>query len=98
MLPDDIQLLAFLDHIGRMLDALRPGEVGNVDQTVDAWLDLDKYTEVGDVADLATHDRSGGIALGDVLPRIGLELFHAQGYLLPFRIDVQDLHVDHLAK
>ena len=69
-----------------------------MDQTIYAWLDLYKNTEVGDVANLATHDRSGGIALRNILPRIRLKLLHAKGNLLPFGIDVENFDVDHLAK
>ena len=48
-----VDLLSLLQHLGRMVDPPRPGHVGDVDQAVDAVLQLDEGAEVRQVADLA---------------------------------------------
>src|SRR5690606_9171410 len=47
---DDIHRVALLHHLGRVLDALGPGHVGDVDQPVDARFDLDEGAEAREVA------------------------------------------------
>ncbi len=74
----DIELLAFFDVFGRVTDFLRPRQVRNMNQAVDAGFDFHEYTEVGDVANRTTQDRAGGVTCSDTIPRIGLELFHTQ--------------------
>jgi hypothetical protein len=49
-------LVADLDHFGRMLDAL-PGHVGDVQQAVDA-AEVDERAVVGEVLDRALDDRA----------------------------------------
>ncbi len=53
---DGLDLLALLQDFGRMLDALGPAQVGDVDEAVDAVFDLDEGAEVGEVADAAFDD------------------------------------------
>ena len=47
---DNIHLVADLAEFGRMFDLLGPGEVGDVHQSVDAFLQFDEHAEVGEVA------------------------------------------------
>jgi hypothetical protein len=46
-----------------MLDPLGPAQVGDMDEAVDALLDADEDTEIGDVLDLALDDRADRVAL-----------------------------------
>ena len=62
--------VALLQHFGRVLDALAPRHVGDVDQAVDVLLDFDERAELGEVADLAGDLRADRILLGQVVPRI----------------------------
>jgi hypothetical protein len=55
---DDIDFLADLEHLGRMVDAA-PGHVGDVQQAVHA-VEVDERTEVGDVLDVPLTDVAGG--------------------------------------
>src|SRR5512137_1211728 len=48
----DLHLLAFLDHVVRVLDPL-VAHLGDVNQALDAGLDLHEGAEVGDLGDLA---------------------------------------------
>ena len=101
---DHVHLLAFLHHLTGVTDFFRPGEVADVDQAIDPRFDLDENPEVGDVTDLAAQHRTRGIPLRNLLPGVGHQLLHAQGDLLTFVVDVQDLDFhdltqgDHLAR
>ena len=44
-----VDLLTFLQHLARMLDAARPRNVGNVNQAVDSIFNFDKGAEVRQV-------------------------------------------------
>src|SRR6185312_9965064 len=60
----DLDLLAHLDDLGGVVDVL-PGELGDVDQTVDA-AEVDERTEVDDRRDLAGPD----LALGELVEEL----------------------------
>ena len=61
-----------------MLD-LFPAEVGNVDETVHAVLEFDEGPEVGQVSHRSLHFGTDRIFPFDVIPWVGLYLFHSQG-------------------
>src|SRR5262249_39366227 len=42
-----VDLLAFLEHVRRMFDSFGPGNIRDVNQTVDAVLSFDERSEVG---------------------------------------------------
>ncbi len=77
-----------------MGDLLGPGHVGDVEQAVDAGLDLHERAVVGQVADGAVDDGAGGILLGDELPGVDLGLLHAQRDLVLVLVDLEDHHLD----
>src|SRR5581483_6993332 len=71
-------LVADFDHFARMLHAPAPGHFGDVDQPLDAGLQLDKSAVVGD-ADDASHDaRAHGVIDRNRFPRIGQQLFQPE--------------------
>ena len=53
-------------------------EIGDVDQPVDAFFDLDEGAEIGEFANAAFDDAADGVALVDRGPGIGLELLDAE--------------------
>src|SRR5579859_3532129 len=61
-----------------MFDAFGPGEIGNVDQTVDSLFDFHKRAEVGHVAYAALDYGADAVAVRNGGPGVGLELFQAQ--------------------
>src|SRR5690606_4692344 len=93
---DDVEVLALLDDLGGVLDPLRPREVRDVDEPVDAGLDLDEGPERREVADLAGRDRPHGEPGDEALPRVRLELLHPEGDLLLLPVDLEDLDGDDL--
>ena len=72
--------------------------VADVQQAVDALLDLDEGAVVGEVADRALDHGARRIAVGHAVPGVLLGLLHAQGDLLLLLVDLQhddfDLVVD----
>ncbi len=68
-----------------------------MDQALDARLQFDERAVVGDVGDAARELGADRILGLDALPRIGLELLHAEADAMGFLIDPDDLHLDRLA-
>ncbi len=66
-------------------------------QPVDALLQFDERTVIGQVADTALDQAAFRISFGDIFPRILLGLFHAQRDLLLFLVDSQHDDVDLVA-
>ncbi len=92
-----LDLVALLVALGGVTDPLRPGQVADVDQPVDAILDADEDAEVGDVADLALQDRADRVVLLDEIPGVVLELLHAEADALLVQVDVEHDGLDLLA-
>jgi hypothetical protein len=57
-------VVALLVELVGVRDLLGPRHVGDVQQAVDARLDLDERAVVGEVADLALDDGAGRVLLG----------------------------------
>src|SRR5664279_1513606 len=94
---DDVHRVTLLHHFRRMLHTLRPAHVGDVDQPIDARLDLDERAEAREVAHLAVDPRADGILVRQHDPRILLRLLHAERDLLLVRIDLEHHRLDHFA-
>ncbi len=94
---DALNLVALLEELAGVSDLFGPGEIADVEKAVDAFFDFDKGAVVGEVADLAGDDGSGGIFLGEQGPGIGFGLLHAEADFLLGLVDVEDDHFDLLA-
>ncbi len=100
----DVDLLADLEDLGRMRDPLRPRHLGDVDEPLDALLQLDEGAVVGEAHDLAVHAHADRESLGDARPRIGHDLLHAERHALALGIVLEHDHanpfadVDHLRR
>src|SRR2546423_1236125 len=73
-----LDLVALLHDLGGMLHALGPRHVGDVDQAVDAGLDLHERPERGEVAHFALDAHAHRILLRQRHPGIFLGLLHAE--------------------
>src|SRR6185437_1672522 len=93
----DLDLLAGRDDLAGMHVLLGPAHLRDVDETLDAGLQLDEGAVVGDVGDAAGELGAGGILELDALPRIGLELLHAERDALRLGVEADDLNLDRLA-
>src|SRR6478672_2559868 len=75
---DGLYHLALLEYLGRVLESLRPGQIGYVHQTVDAFFNLDECAEIRHAADPALDHRADAVSLFYGSPRIGFELLQPQ--------------------
>ena len=92
-----LDLLAGRDDLARMDVLLGPAHLGDVDQTLDARLELDERAVVGDVGDPAGELGADRIFELDALPGIGLELLHAERDALGLAVEADHLDLDLLA-
>ena len=86
--------VADVEDLRRMLDALAPRHLGDVDQALDARLELDERAVVGQADDLAAHARADRIAILHGRPRILHELLVAERDALGRRVVLEDDDVD----
>src|ERR1051326_824255 len=70
--------LAFLQGLRRVLDAFRPGKIGNMYQPIDPFFNLDERTEIRQLANAAFNHGADTVAFRDRSPGIGLQLLDAQ--------------------
>src|SRR5579872_4413744 len=89
--------VALLERFRRVLQPLAPGHVRDVDQAVDAVLDLDERAELGQVADLARDRRADRVLLGQLVPRIALDLLQAERNPARAGIDAEHHRLDGVA-
>ena len=93
----DINFLAGGDNLARMHVFLGPGHFRNMDEAFNARLQLNKCTVVGDIGDAAMERGVERIFRFNRLPRIILQLLHAQRDTMGVVVDLDDAHLDRLA-
>src|SRR5262249_20222108 len=89
-----LHLVPGLYDFGGMFHAPRPGHFTDVNQTLDAGLQLDERAVVGHVDHAADHPAVYRVALHHGLPRIGFELLNAQRDALLGPVELQHLDRD----
>ncbi len=92
-----LQAVALLDHLGGVRDLLRPRHVRDVQEAIDALLDLDECAVAGEVANRAFDDRTHGVVLFDEVPGVGLGLLHAERDLLLGVVELKHNDLDWVA-
>src|SRR5690606_20585803 len=92
----DEDLVVDLDDLLRDLHVAL-GQLGDVDQTLDALVHADERTERHQLRDLAGHDLADLVGAGELLPRVFLGRLQRQGDTLAVHVDVEDLDRDLLA-
>src|SRR5471030_2022495 len=90
-------VVALLQHFGRMIDLAGPGEIRDMDHAVDALFEFDERAVGGQVADLALDAGAGRVLARDDFPWVGVELADAEGDLLVFLADAEHDGFDFLA-
>ncbi len=73
-----VDLVAGFDELRRVLHALGPGHLGDVDEAFDTLFELDEGSVVGDREDATANLGADGIALGGVEPGVRGELLEAE--------------------
>ena len=90
-------LLALSEHIGRAGDSLGPRKFRNVDQSFDAFLNLDKSAVRHKVCHLAVHGGAHWESLFNLVPRVALRLFESERYALFLFVDIEHDDINFLA-
>ena len=72
------------------------GQLGHVDQTLNAVLDADESAERNELGDLARNNLTNLVQTGERLPRILLGRLERQRDALTIHVDVQHLDSDRL--
>src|SRR5699024_7249433 len=67
------------------------GQLGDVDQALDALLDADERAERNQLGDLARHDLADGVGAGEHAPRVLLGRLQRQGDALAVQVDLENL-------
>src|SRR2546426_250455 len=94
---DRIDLLAFLQHFARMLDALGPAHLRNMHQSLDPRFQFYESSIISYARNLPRDPSGGRKALLDCFPRIGQELFVSERDPLAFAIEFEDLDLYRVA-
>ena len=79
-----------LSELAGVLNLLGPAQVADMNQAVNTFLNLCKYTEVGEVAYLGGVLAAHRILLLDVLPGIFLQLLDAERHLALLAVESED--------
>src|SRR5690606_39048162 len=83
------------DLLGHLHVAL--GQLGDVDQALDAVFDADERAERDELGDLARHDLADRVGAGELAPRVFLGGLQRQGDARALQVDLEDLDLDRLA-
>ncbi len=86
---DRLDFLIGLEHLGRFVDALGPGQLGDVHQPLDARLQFHKRAVRHEIDHLSGNLFADGKLLVDVLPRVFLLLLQAKADALALLVDIE---------
>src|SRR5690606_37790281 len=89
-----LDLLTDLEELRGVLDLRGPAHLPDVDEPIDARLELDEGAVVGQAPDLAADALAERISLFGVVPRILLGLLEAQADALCLGVVLEDLDGD----
>src|SRR5690606_10137062 len=92
------QLVALLEVAHHFLAVLVPGQVGEVDEAVDAALEANENAEVGDGLDVAGDLVTLAVLGGELVPGVGVALLDTQGDAAALLVDVEDHHIHFVAQ
>src|SRR5690606_16383330 len=95
---DRLDLVTLLEVAHRLFAGNVPGQVGQVHQAVDAAGQADEHAEVGDRLDRARDLVALAMVVGELFPRVGAALLHAQRDAATLLVDLQDHDLDLVAE
>src|SRR5690349_10828821 len=89
--------VAGIDYLARMLHALGPAHLRNMDETFNARLELNKRTVISNACNASTHTRTNRKTFLDAGPRIGQQLLVTERHALAVTIKLQHFDLDRVA-
>src|SRR5690606_30798253 len=93
-----VNFVALLEVANGFFASLGPGQVGQVNQTVDAARQTNKHAEVGDGLDATANLVAALEVDGEIFPWVGTALLHAQGDTTTIFVDFQNHDFDFLTQ
>src|SRR5215216_185226 len=93
----NLNQVAGIDDLARMLDAFRPAHFRNVNQPFNAAFELHERAIISHARDTPVHARADREALFDAGPRIGKELLVTEGDALALAIEFKNLDLNVVA-
>src|SRR5690606_26045239 len=93
----DVDFLRGRDDLAGVDVLLGPGHFRDVDQAFNAGFQLNECAVVGDVGDAARIFGADRVFGFNTIPRIRLQLLHAEADALGVRVDLDDLDLDGVA-
>src|SRR5690606_16964936 len=94
---DGVPLVGFLEAANSPFTGFVPGDVGQVNQTVDAAVQTNEDTEIGDRLDGAGDFVALVGLTREIFPRVGFALLDAKGDATTLFVDVQNHHFHFVA-
>ena len=94
---DDLHLVGVAHLQVDLLAAVRIVELGDVNQSLDPFVELDEGAEVRHPRHLALDDVADVVSREEVVPDVGGELLEAQRQPLVLGIDAEHHRLDHVA-
>ena len=91
---DGFDFVTLFEIVDCLFARLIPGDVGQVHQSIDAAVEPDENTEIGDGLDAANYLITLLVGGGELFPGVGLALLDAQGNPAPLLVDVENHHFD----
>src|SRR5205085_649301 len=73
-----LDLVTLLENLRRMLDALGPAHLADVDQALNTLFQLNESSVIGDADNASPHMSADGITLRGIEPRVRRELLETQ--------------------
>jgi hypothetical protein len=92
-----LELVALLELAHGLFPGLAPREIRQVHQAVDAAEQADEHAEIGDRLDAALDAVALLELAGEILPRVGHALLHAERDAAALLVDLEDHHLDLVA-
>ena len=93
----DFNCVARVHQLARMLNALGPAHLGNVDQTLDTIFEFNERAVISNAGNASRHSRADRKAFFNTRPGIGQQLFVTQRDALALAIKLQDLDLNRVA-
>src|SRR5690606_38499528 len=93
-----LDVVALVDDLLGVPDALGPAHLGDVDEAFQAGLDLHERAEGREVRDATRDALADGVVGQDVVPRVRRELLHGEVDALALEVHVEDLHTHLVAE
>ena len=91
---DHIHLAPDLNKLAGVIDATRPGHLGDVHQAFNSIFDFHEGPVRHDIHDFAAHTAANGVLLLNLFPRRRLKLLQAQCDPVPLPVEAQHLHFE----